>query len=427
MEIAIAIAVVAAIAAIAALSALLGTRKRLAEESAHQNQEIQALQEERTRDAARIAELESQLAAAATKSSGLETRIADLTKLTDRARQDQTTQRRFFGKKARATFELLKQRLTADGFPERIDLVASAEPKKVLSEEAKRLEKEVESWMEQGGGDEASILQVLAVLDFARNDFKRAELRLRAASRVSSDPLLWENLGDLMRLAGKPKRAAESYKNAAKTAKDDSSVHRKLGLSLFSTAEYAAAVKPLSLAMQTNPEELDLQLKMARALIESGDLQRAVDLTQTGGKRFPNAPQLPALAIVAFARMKRFRDAQGAFERAIAIDAKSADAHVARGFAFLDEGKPNEAIASFRSATEADPDRAEAHYGLGFAANRAQSYDEALTNLKRAVDLKPDYAEAWYAMKTTYDGLKKFNAAVDALNRAVALNPHLTA
>ncbi|MEO6326284.1 MAG: tetratricopeptide repeat protein, partial [Thermoanaerobaculia bacterium] len=210
-------------------------------------------------------------------------------------------------------------------------------------------------------------------------------------------------------------------------AKDDSPVHRKLGLALFSASEYAAAVKPLSLAMQTNPGELDLQLKMGRALIESGDLQRAVDLTQTGGKRFPKAPQLPALAIVAFAKMKRYRDAQGAFEKAIGIDAKSPDAHVARGFAYLDEGKPNEAVASFRSATQADPERAEAYYGLGFAANRALSYEEALTNLKRAVDLKPDYAEAWYAMKTTYEGLKKFNAAVEALNKAVALNPHLTA
>ncbi|MEO6324122.1 MAG: hypothetical protein ABIT01_17880, partial [Thermoanaerobaculia bacterium] len=239
MGIAIAIAVVAAIAAFAALSALLGTKKKLAEESGRLNQEIQARQEERTRDAAQIAELQEQLAAETAKAAKLDATITDLTKLTDRAKQDQTNQRQFFGKKARSTFELLKQRLAADGFPERIDLLASAVPKKVLSEEAKRLEKEVESWMEQGGGDEASILQVLAVLDFSRNDLKRAELRLRAASRVSSDPLLWENLGDLMRLAGKPKRAAESYKNAAKTAKDDSPVHKKLGLALFSAAEYA--------------------------------------------------------------------------------------------------------------------------------------------------------------------------------------------
>lgn len=427
MGIAIAIAVIAAGAAFGATFLLLGARKRLAEESARLQEEILARQEERTRDEAQIQELKGQITADSEKIALLETKIRELSIVADRVRQEQTTQRQFFGKKARTTFELLKQRLAADGFPERIEHLATAQPKKVLSEEAKRLEKEVESWMAQGGGEDASILGVLAVLDFSRDDPKRSELRLRAASRISPDPLNWENLGDLMRITGRIKRAAEAYKNAAKTAKEDSPVHRKHGLALFGAAEYAAAVKPLTLALQTNPGDLDLHLKTARALIESGDFQRAVDLSQSAGKKFPKAPQLPACAVVAFARMKRFRDAQGAFEKAIGIDPKSPDAHVARGFAFLDEAKPVEAIAAFRRALEADPDRADAYYGLGVSANRAQSYEEALKNLLRATELKPDYAEAWYAMKTTYEGLKKFNAAVEALNKAVALNPHLTA
>ena len=121
-----------------------------------------------------------------------------------------------------------------------------------------------------------------------------AELRLRAASRVSADPLLWENLGDLMRHTGRPKRAVEGYRNAAKVAKDDSPVHRKLGLALFAAAEYAAAVKPLTLSLVSNPKDLDLHLKTARALIESGDFQKAVELSHTAAKKFPRAPELPA-------------------------------------------------------------------------------------------------------------------------------------
>ncbi len=433
MALTIALAVLFALAAAGAVAALLSARRALAEEKAFREAEHAAREEEKAGYEAEIARLRSEIDAAADRAAtdagkmlDLENKVAELTRATDRARREETTQRQFFARKARETFEQLRQRLASDGFPERIEELGNGKPRP-LSEEARRLEREVESWMERGGAEDPSILSLLGVIDFSRGDVKRAELRLRAAARTSAEPLLWENLGDLARLSGKQKRAVEAYRNAAKTAREDSPVHRKYGLALFSVSDFAAAVKPLSLALQKRPDELDLRLKAAKALLESGDYQRCLDVVKEGSKRHPKAAELPSLAIVAFARMKRFADAQAQFEKAVEIDPASPDAHVARGVAYLEEGKPAEASATFRKALASDPNRADAHYGVGLACHREQDYEAALVDLKRAVELKPDYAEAWYAMKSTYEALKKFEAAVEALNKAVALNPHLTA
>lgn len=429
-----AIAVIAAVVLFRNLSALKASSAdevaRLREdagllegEKARLGRELESVTADRNALREKAADLEGRLAAAEEQLAAV---VAERDSLASKAKQEQTSQRFFFGRKAREGFEALRHRLAADGFPERLEELAGDHPK-TLTEEARRLLKDVESWAEQGGVEDATLLHTLALVDYSRGDAERAKLRLRKAARTSTDPLLFENLGDLYRLAGKVKTALENFKISAKTAPETSPVHRKLGLALFEAKDYAAAVKPLLVALEQHKEDVRLHLLTARALLEAGDYQRATEVAQGASRKFPKDPLLPACAIVAYGKMKKFRDAQKTFEKAIGIDATSADVYIAHGFALLEEGKLPEAAESFRTALGSDSSRAEAHCGLGLAANRNLAFDEALGHLKRATTLKPDYAEAWYALKTTYEGLKKFEASVEAVNKAIALNPRLSA
>ena len=435
----VALAVAAAAAIVAALlfRSLSALKDSSAAEASRLSEEAAALQEETSRLARELAEAKAERDALRERVSDLEPRLASAEEqlaavtaekesLLDKSKREQTTQRFFFGRKAREAFETLKQRLAADGFPDRLEELAGDHPK-TLTDEARKILKDVESWAEQGGVEDAGLLHTLALVDYSRGDAERAKLRLRKAARTSTDPLLFENLGDLARITGKVKTALENYKIAAKTAPETSPVHRKLGLALYEAKDFAAAVKPLKAALEQQREDAGLHLKTARALLESGDFQGTVEVALAASRKFPRDPLLPASAIVAYGRMKKFRDALKTYEKAVEIDPGSADVHVAHGLALLEEGKLAEASEAFRTALGCDASRAEAHYGLGLAANRELAWDSALGHLKKAVALKPDYAEAWYAMKTTYEGLKKFESAVEALNKAIALNPRLSA
>jgi tetratricopeptide (TPR) repeat protein len=437
MLVAIAVAALAAIVAVLLFRSLSALKSSSAEEVSALKEGTAVLEVEKARLERELGSVKAERDELLAKSTDLETRLAEAEEqlkaakaeadsLADKAKREQTSQRFFFGRKAREGFEGLRQRLAADGFPERLEELAGENPK-TLTEEARRLLKDVESWAEQGGVEDATLLHTLALVDYSRGDAERAKIRLRKAARTSTDPLLFENLGDFYRLAGKLKIALENYKIAAKTAPETSPVHRKLGLALYDAKDFAAAVKPLTTALAQNQADASLHLKTARALLEAGDFQRAAEVTQAAGRKFPKDPLHPACAIVAYGKMKKFRDAQKTFEKAVEIDPKSPDVFIAHGLALLEEAKLPEAADAFRSALDCDPQRAEAHCGLGLAANRNLAFDEALGHLKKAVALKPDYAEAWYAMKTTYEGLKKFEAAVEALNKAIALNPRLSA
>lgn len=437
MLVALAVAAVAVIAAVVLFRSLSALKTASAEQIAQLEEKAGQVEQEKERLALQLAAAVEERDALAEKSADLGTRLAaaeaelETTKaerdsLADKAKREQTTQRFFFGRKAREAFEVFRQRLAADGFPDRLEELAGENPK-TLTEEARKILKDVESWAEQGGVEDASILHTLALVDYSRGDVERARLRLRKAARTSSDALLFENLGDLYRISGKMRTALENYKIAAKTAPETSPVHRKLGLALYDAKDFGAAVKPLKVALEQLREDPDLHLRTARALLESGDFQGTVEVALAAGRKFPKDPLLPSCAILAYGRMKKFRDAQKTFEKAVEIDPRSADVHVAHGMALLDEGKLPEAAESFRTALECDASRPEAYYGLGLAANRDLAFDTALGHLKKSVGLKPDYAEAWYAMKTTYEGLKKFEAAVEALNKAIALNPRLSA
>jgi tetratricopeptide (TPR) repeat protein len=436
MLVAIAVAAVAVIAAVVLFRSLYALKTSSADEIASLREASGLLEEEKARLGRELAAATADRDSLRQKAEDLETRLAaaeerlkavtaERDSLADKAKREQTTQRFFFGRKAREAYEVLRQRLTADGFPDRLEDLAVENPK-TLTDEARKILKDVESWAEQGGVEDAPLLHTLALVDYSRGDAERAKLRLRKAARTSTDPLLFENLGDLARLTGKLKTALENYKIAAKTAPETSPVHRKLGLALFDARDFASAVKPLTIALEHNRDDAALHLKTARALLESGDFQRATEVVQAASRKFPKDPLLPACAIVAYGRMKKFRDAQKTYEKAVEIDAASPEVHIAHGFALLDEGKLPEASESFRTALGCDASRAEAHCGLGLAANRDLAFEEALRHLKKAVALKPDYAEAWYAMKTTYEGLKKFESSVEALNKAINLNPRLS-
>ena len=435
--VALAVAAVAVIAAVLLFRSLSALKASSAAEFSRLSEEAGLLQDEKSRLARELASVGAERDALQAKVSDLEPRLAaaeeqlaavtaEKESLLDKSKREQTTQRFFFGRKAREAYETLRQRLAADGFPDRLEELAGEHPK-TLTEEARKILKDVESWAEQGGVEDAPLLHTLALVDYSRGDAERAKLRLRKAARTSTDPLLFENLGDLARLTGKVKTALENYKIAAKTAPETSPVHRKLGLALFEAKDFGAAVRPLLVALEHGREDGSLHLVTARALLESGDYQRATEVVQAASRKFPRDPLLPACAIVAFGRMKKFRDAQKTYEKAVEIDPGSADVHVAHGLALLDEGKVPEAAEAFRTALGCDASRADAHCGLGLAANRELAWETALGHLKKAVALKPDYAEAWYAMKTTYEALKKFESAVEALNKALALNPRLSA
>ena len=81
--------------------------------------------------------------------------------------------------------------------------------------------------------------------------------------------------------------------------------------------------------------------------------------------------------------------AAAAFERALALDASYAPAHLLYGQILARLGRDDEADRAFQAALESAPQLAAAHLGRGQLAAAAGSNDAALQHLRRAQELDP--------------------------------------
>ncbi|MGY3035043.1 putative O-linked N-acetylglucosamine transferase (SPINDLY family) [Bradyrhizobium sp. USDA 4354] len=152
-----------------------------------------------------------------------------------------------------------------------------------------------------------------------------------------------------------------------------------------------------------------------------------------------------------------YQQAEILLSRAVAVDPRSADAHMSLGVALNglkrhDEARESyrkalalrpsyalalsnlgnasaaldlhlEALESYDRALAIDGNLAEAHNGRGSALCRLRNYDEALASLNRALSIKPDYAAALANRAVALRELQRFDEAMADCNRAIALAP----
>lgn len=154
---------------------------------------------------------------------------------------------------------------------------------------------------------------------------------------------------------------------------------------------------------------------------------------------------------------KNYQQAEILLNRAVAVDPRSAEAHMSLGVALNglrrhDEAResyrkalalrPNyavalsnlgnasvtldlhqEALESYDKALAINGDLAEAHNGRGWALCRLRNYDEAVVSLNRALSIKPDYAAALANRAVALRELQRFDEALADGNRAITLAP----
>ena len=112
-------------------------------------------------------------------------------------------------------------------------------------------------------------------------------------------------------------------------------------------------------------------------------------------------------------------------ERAVAMDAGSAHAHILLGDGYRALKKFDRAIASYDAALALQPNDAAAHIGRGAVLLKQKRYAESLAASLRATALDPDSAQAWAGLGRVLGKLAQHGAAASAYRKAIAIDPDL--
>lgn len=162
-------------------------------------------------------------------------------------------------------------------------------------------------------------------------------------------------------------------------------------------------------------------MQEAVALHRRGALAEAADRYQSVLRQDPtNTDALYLLGTVSF-QAKRYADALGCLQRAIALRPQWAAAHHVAGLAHKELGRFPDALASFTRAVEIEPGAAQFLLSRANALNELGRFTEAAEAYAQVCALKPDLPEAWHNRSHALLQLLRAEEALASIERALAL------
>lgn len=173
--------------------------------------------------------------------------------------------------------------------------------------------------------------------------------------------------------------------------KDEAGIHYRLGVVHLNERKLADALKELTLAIETYPDDPSYHDALGWAYFQKG----------------------------------MNKEALASFNKALSIDGDYSEAHVKKAAVYMFEQRWTEAIESSQAALKNIFYRTPefAWFNMGWSYYNMGDYQKALESYNKAVGANPSYARAWYSMGLAYEKLGKTKEAVQSYEKAVAAAP----
>lgn len=299
----------------------------------------------------------------------------------------------------------------------------------------------------------------LARTYLALGDYTAAEAEARRATRLQpSGGYYWGLLGDALRLLGRRDEAASAYAHALRYSPGQSSVWEGWGDLALAADNAEQAAERYRVAVRLAPDTDGLRRKLAHALALRGDgaaAGRELAAVKDSGK----ADDAKAWNNVGTGEEKagRYREAEQAFRRALAIDPDLPEAWHNLGLVLRRSGRDDEAGQAFARVLALNPratgaaillaelhQRAGRRREAGELATRActapdaqaaacrlsgaiaseqRDWTHAENAYQRATMLDGKLTDDWVGLGQARVNLGKAAEATAALQQAIALNP----
>jgi tetratricopeptide (TPR) repeat protein len=245
-----------------------------------------------------------------------------------------------------------------------------------------------------------------------------------------------------------------------KTHPENRAAQILLGMSSFFAEGYPRTSELLGAVNETNSGDLDLQYKLATALIRQGKIDVAQPLIERIKANASAAPQVHLLladtlisrgetnkaltelsavksdsklvhyyAGMIYLRLNQIDAARREFERELSLNAGDIQTKYQLAKILLSGKAANDGLVLMREIIQACPDHYAAQYTLGEALLKRRDFVGAIQNLELAIKLKPENPEAHYELGQAYLGAGRQSEGKDEIaisNKLKAKLPNAT-
>jgi tetratricopeptide (TPR) repeat protein len=282
------------------------------------------------------------------------------------------------------------------------------------------------------------------------------EYRSGLAIDASSAPA-FNNLGSIYFQQHDFQRAADAFGRAHKLQPSDPAISFNLGLALFNTRNFRAAVPPLTDGILDTRHSVDAHFLLGacyqylkqypRSIVElelahkarprddktlfllftsyrlADDPNRALEAAAELLKTNPESPFLYEVLGTAYDAESKPTEAEQEFKQAIAASPHAPQLHFILGYIDWRWKRYADAVAPLQEETRISPNFAPPYHYLGDIALKQGHYDQAVAYFKEALRLDPTYGEADLGLGRAYVQLGRYEQSVKFLRQAVERLP----
>ena len=200
----------------------------------------------------------------------------------------------------------------------------------------------------------------------------------------------------------------------------DSALQIRLAELLLSAGWFEEAADRFALALSADPDNPEARAGAVELLIRQARFGEALDLLDAA----PHvAPPLPALRAEISLQRSDFAEAERIFNEILEREPRSYAALVGRARCLRAGGRSEEALELLNAGRELEPRRAEAYYEAAYIAAEGRRDELLIRFAGEAVAADPLDAEARFVLGYAFYRTGEFEASVEQLRLAVRLDP----
>ena len=166
-------------------------------------------------------------------------------------------------------------------------------------------------------------------------------------------------------------------------------------------------------------------MKLGLAYWDRNDYAHALTAFQHAVKVGPRSAEAHNWLGVAILEKADLPGAIAEFRKAVELDPKSTRAQTNLGSALAKSGETNEAVEVFKKALALEPNSLPAHMNLGVALREKGDADAALAHIRLVANSEPNNPNVQYQLAQTLRQNGDNRGAVEAFEKAVQIDPEL--
>ena len=271
----------------------------------------------------------------------------------------------------------------------------------------------------------AEVRRLRGQAQLAQGEVTAAIGEFEAALRMEPENLAVRfELARGLRLAGRLTDATQVLSSIERVDPTYPGLAVEKGLISEANKDTSAAVSHYRAALESNPNDFDLKVRLSAALLATENFDAAEAILEEARKEKPYSHEvLHYLGRLEFAR-GRYPRARQHFQKAARLDRNNATYRLYEGWLSLETNELANALRQIELAIELDPKLGDAYWLRARIRIRTGAVEDALRDLDRALKLNPDRNEAFAAKAECQSQLGRFGEAAKSYKEALARDPN---